>query len=92
MPRFSKGKVHECWGNPFVARQKAVPSRSQTSIIASILKAIDGALRAGFQIVQVLALMDRQEGGREKLQKSGYELESLYTTEDLMRVARQQSD
>lgn len=56
---------------------------------ASTLKAIDGALHAGFQIVKVLALVDRQEGGREELQKSGYELESIYTTEDLMRVAGQ---
>lgn len=56
---------------------------------ASTLKAIDGALHAGFQIVKVLALVDRQEGGREELLKNGYELESIYTTEDLMRVAGQ---
>lgn len=56
---------------------------------ASTLKAIDGSLQAGFQIVKVLALVDRQEGGREELQKSGYELEAIYTTEDLLRVAHQ---
>ncbi|HWQ69664.1 MAG TPA: orotate phosphoribosyltransferase [Patescibacteria group bacterium] len=56
---------------------------------ASTLKAIGGALHAGFLIVKVLALVDRQEGGREELQKNGYELESIYTTEDLMRVAGQ---
>jgi len=56
---------------------------------ASTLKAIDGALHAGFQIVKVLALVDRQEGGRQELQKNGYELEALYTTEDLLRVAHQ---
>ncbi len=56
---------------------------------ASTLKAIDGALHAGFQIVKVLALVDRQEGGREELLKNGYELESIYTTEDLLRVAHQ---
>lgn len=59
---------------------------------ASTLKAIDGALQAGFQIVKVLALVDRQEGGREELLKNGYELESIYTTEDLVRVAREQCD
>lgn len=53
---------------------------------ASTLKAIDGALRAGFQIVTVLALVDRQEGGCEELQRKGYGLEAIYTTEDLMRV------
>jgi orotate phosphoribosyltransferase len=56
---------------------------------ASTLKAIEGALHAGFAIVKVLALVDRQEGGREELQKSGYEMESIYTTEDLLRVAHQ---
>jgi orotate phosphoribosyltransferase len=55
---------------------------------ASTLRAIEGALNAGFQIQAVLALVDRQEGGREELQGKGYGLESIYTTEDLMRVAR----
>jgi orotate phosphoribosyltransferase len=56
---------------------------------ASTLKAIDGALHAGFKIAAVLALVDRQEGGREALQKLGYMLEAIYTAEDLMAVSRQ---
>lgn len=56
---------------------------------ASTLKAIEGALHAGFKIATVLALVDRREGGREALQKMGYELEAIYTTEDLMRVSQQ---
>ena len=55
---------------------------------ASTLKAIEGAKYTGFNIATVLALVDRQEGGREELQKMGYELEAIYTTEDLLRVAR----
>lgn len=55
----------------------------------STLKAVEGALHAGFQIVRVLALVDRQEGGREELQKRGYDLEAIYTAEDLMRVLQQ---
>jgi orotate phosphoribosyltransferase len=55
---------------------------------ASTLRAIEGALNAGFRIQAVLALVDRQEGGREELQKKGYELASIYTTEDLLRIAR----
>jgi orotate phosphoribosyltransferase len=54
---------------------------------ASTLRAIEGALNAGFRIQAVLALVDRQEGGREELQKNGYVLESIYTTEDLLRAA-----
>jgi len=56
---------------------------------ASTLKAIEGALNAGFQIQAVLALVDRQEGGLEELRKKGYMLEAIYTTEDLLRVSRQ---
>jgi orotate phosphoribosyltransferase len=55
---------------------------------ASTLRAIEGALNTGFRIQAVLALVDRQEGGREELQKKGYVLESIYTTEDLLRIAR----
>ncbi len=55
---------------------------------ASTLKAIDGALHAGFKIAAVLALVDRQEGGREELQKMGYTLEAIYTAEDLLRVSQ----
>jgi len=54
----------------------------------STLRAIEGALNAGFRIQAVFALVDRQEGGREELQKNGYVLESIYATEDLLRIAR----
>ncbi|MCZ7625461.1 MAG: orotate phosphoribosyltransferase [Candidatus Methylomirabilis sp.] len=59
---------------------------------ASTLKAIEGALHTGFQIVTVLALVDRQEGGREELERKGYDLEAIYTTEDLMRVSGKRCD
>ena len=55
---------------------------------ASTLRAIDGALHAGFQIAAVLALVDRQEGGRDELKRKGYELEAIYTTVDLLNVLR----
>ena len=55
---------------------------------ASTLKAIDGALHAGFKIAAVLALVDRQEGGREELQKMGFDLEAIYTADDLLRVSQ----
>jgi len=55
---------------------------------ASTLKAIEGALHTGFTVGMVLALVDRQEGGRDELRRKGYELETIYTTEDFLRVAR----
>ncbi len=56
---------------------------------ASTLRAIEGARHAGFTIAAVLALVDRQEGGREELSKTGYGLDAIYTAEDLLRVSRQ---
>ena len=56
---------------------------------ASTLRAIEGALNAGFRIQAVLALVDRQEGGLEELRKKGYELDSICTTQDFLRGAGQ---
>ena len=36
----------------------------------------------------VLALVDRQEGGREEIEKKGHKLEAIYTTEDFLRALR----
>jgi orotate phosphoribosyltransferase len=50
----------------------------------SILKAIERVREeTDWQVVQVLCLVDRQEGAREKLAQAGYELTSLFTGEEL---------
>ncbi len=49
----------------------------------SILRAIEIAKAQGLQVVQVLALVDREEGGRENLAKDGYILESIFTKSDI---------
>lgn len=53
----------------------------------SILHAIHRAQAEGLQVVQVLVLVDRQEGGRENLKKAGFELESIFTREELLGKA-----
>lgn len=50
----------------------------------SILRAIEIAKAQGLQVVQVLALVDREEGGRENLAKEGYILESIFTKSDIV--------
>ena len=47
----------------------------------SILKAIDAVKEAGYPIVRVMCILDRNEGGREALRERGYELEAMYTAE-----------
>ncbi|MGH7364641.1 MAG: orotate phosphoribosyltransferase, partial [Candidatus Methylomirabilales bacterium] len=54
----------------------------------STLKAIRGAEEGGFRVVQVAVLVDRQEGGRERVEAVGYPFVALYTREDFMALHR----
>jgi orotate phosphoribosyltransferase len=53
----------------------------------STLKAIERLKAHGCKILKVLALVDRQEGGREAIEASGYSLESLFTVDDFLSLA-----
>jgi orotate phosphoribosyltransferase len=51
---------------------------------ASILKAIDRIEAEGYQPVQAIVIMDRMEGGKEKLLETrGLKLQSIFTRDDL---------
>ena len=50
---------------------------------SSLLKSIERLVAAGFQPVQVLAVLDRQEGGREVIGAAGYKLKSIFTKGDM---------
>jgi orotate phosphoribosyltransferase len=43
---------------------------------------------AGLEIVGVLAVLDREEGGREKLKKAGLELDSIFTRQELLAAGQ----
>ncbi len=49
----------------------------------SAMKAIEAAENLGAKIVEVIAVVDREEGGAEALAEKGYSLFSLFTTSDL---------
>lgn len=53
----------------------------------STLKAIERLKAHGCKILKVLALVDRKEGGREKIEAAGHELESLFTVDDFLSPA-----
>jgi orotate phosphoribosyltransferase len=53
----------------------------------STLKAIERLRAHGCTILKVLALVDREEGGREIIEGAGYSLESLFTVKDLLSRA-----
>jgi orotate phosphoribosyltransferase len=50
---------------------------------SSLLKSIERLVASDFKPVQVLAILDRQEGGREAIKEAGYNLETIFTREDL---------
>lgn len=54
----------------------------------TLLKAIGRVRDAGFDVVAVLCVLDRQEGGREALAEAGYELVSIFTRKELVEAGR----
>ena len=50
----------------------------------STIEAITRAKEAGLEIVKVIALIDRQEGGREAIKALGYDVEAIVTREEVM--------
>ncbi len=50
---------------------------------ASIMRAVERVAAAGYEPVQVLAILDRMEGGREMLETKGFSLQSIFTRDDL---------
>ena len=55
----------------------------------STIKAIEGARSAGLEVVKVVALVDRQEGGGENIFKaSGIELEAAFTKAELLEFGK----
>jgi orotate phosphoribosyltransferase len=53
----------------------------------SALKAIEALEEYGATVVGVLTLVDREEGGREKLEAAGYPLIAVYSGKELLEEA-----
>ena len=50
----------------------------------SALEAIEAIKETGCEVRRVLAVVDRQDGGRENLEAEGYTLESIFTAQELL--------
>ncbi len=51
---------------------------------SSTFTAIDAATAAGLEVVHVVCLVDREEGGRENLAARGYALDAVFTKTSLL--------
>jgi orotate phosphoribosyltransferase len=55
---------------------------------ASTIKAIEAITELGCDIIMVVALVDRREGGTEAIRKLGYDVHTIFAIEDLLDPAR----
>jgi len=76
-------------GLPLGARCLVVEDSMTTG--GSALKAIEALDAFGASVVGVLTLVDREEGGRERLREAGYPLIAVFSGAELLEAARRQS-
>ncbi len=55
----------------------------------SALKAVEAARDSGAKIVGVIAVVDREEGGRKAIEAEGLEVRSLFTASELKQAAKE---
>ena len=80
--QFVEGLANFKAGDPVVVLEDVVTTGG------SLLKACQRIESAGLKIVAVCCILDREEGGREKLKEAGYELKALFTRRELLEHAR----
>jgi orotate phosphoribosyltransferase len=76
----------------WIEGRKTIPDGSRVAVIedvvttgGSALKAIERCRVEKLEPVVCLALVDRQEGGREAIEAAGVPLQALFTREDFLR-------
>lgn len=69
-----------------------LPKRARVVVVDDVLtggrateRTINLLKEAGCNVLKVIALVDRKEGGRQHLESLGYTVESLFTVEDLLK-------
>ena len=68
----------------FAPGQKVAMLEDVVTTGGTLLKACERVRDAGLDIVAVLTVLDRQEGGRENLAAAGYQLMPIFTRADLV--------
>jgi len=75
------GKLIE---GPFRSGDRVAVVEDVITTGGSALKAVEAVRQAGGEVVGVLALVDREEGGRERLEEAGLRVLSLVTATQLL--------
>jgi orotate phosphoribosyltransferase len=69
---------------PFKPGDRVVVAEDVITTGKSALQAIDAITEAGGKIVGVIAIVDREDGGREAIAQKGYEVAALTTISQLL--------
>jgi orotate phosphoribosyltransferase len=74
----------------WIEGKKNLPGGARVALLEDVvttggttLRAMERAREEGLQVVRILALVDRQEGGADRIDRAGLRLEALYTRADL---------
>ena len=81
------GQFVEGLGN-FAAGDAVAMLEDVVTTGGSLLNACARVRDAGLSIVAACAILDREEGGREKLREAGYALQALFTRSELLALAQ----
>ena len=71
--------------------RKNLPPGSRVVIVEDVvttggssMKAVRRAEEEGLEVLGIVTLVDREEGGRENIEKEGYWLKAIFTKSDLV--------
>jgi orotate phosphoribosyltransferase len=54
----------------------------------TLLTAVERVRDQGLNIVAIMGVLDREQGGRENLEKAGFELQTIFTRKELLETAQ----
>jgi orotate phosphoribosyltransferase len=86
----AKGHGTGAWIEGMANLEKGEPVVMLEDVVTtggSSLRAVKRAEEAGLQVLGILVLVDRDEGGRKNIEKAGYTLFSLYKKSDFVPAA-----
>lgn len=75
----------------YIEGQKNIPPGGTVALVedvvttgGTLLKVIERVESQGYRVGLIINVVDRQEGGAEKLAEKGYKLESIFTRQELL--------
>lgn len=83
LKKLIEGNIHE--GDKVIIVDDVVTTGQST------IEAIENAKKENLNIMKVIVLIDRQEGGREHIEKQGVPFESIFTKDDLVNLYKKQN-